>query len=117
MSSRKSIPLAFVASCGVLIAAGSALAQTPLPLPPEIAAPKDLPFPGTIRLAVDATDVTRHIFRVKETIPVGSGPLTLLYPKWLPGTHRPDGRVDALAGLVIKADGERVKWVRDMIDV
>ena len=38
---------------------------------------------------------------------MGSGPLTLLYPKWLPGTHRPDGRVDALAGLVIKADGER----------
>ena len=79
MSGRKSIPLVFVAGCGVLIAAGVALAQTPLPLPPEIAAPKDLPFPGTIHLAVDATDVTRHIFRVKETVPVQSGSLTLLH--------------------------------------
>src|SRR5882762_8310944 len=117
MSSRESIPLVFVAGCGMLIAAGVALAQTPLPLPPEIAAPKDVPFPGTIRLAVDATDVTRHIFRVKETIPVQAGSLTLLYPKWLPGTHRPDGRIDALAGLVIKANGERVEWVRDTVDV
>ena len=59
---------------------GNALAQTPLRLSssPEIAAPKDEPFSGTIRLAVDATDVTRHIFRVTETIPVQSGPLTLL---------------------------------------
>src|SRR5215475_5471465 len=117
MSARKSIPLVFVAGCGVLIAASGALAQTPLPLPPEIAAPKDVPFAGTIRLAVDATDVTRHIFRVKESIPVQSGSLTLLYPKWHPGTHSPAGRIDALAGLVIQANGRRVEWVRDTVDI
>src|SRR6266481_6208016 len=117
MSGRKSIPLVFVAGCGVLIAAGVASAQTPLPLPPEIAAPKDVPFPGAIRLAVDATDVTRHIFRIKETIPVQSGSLTLLHPKWHPGTHSPTGRIDALAGLVIQANGRRVEWVRDAVDV
>ena len=117
MSGRKSLPLVFVAGCGVLIAAGVALAQTPLPLPPEIAAPKDAPFPGMIHLAVDATDLTRHIFRVKETVPVQAGSLTLLYPKWHPGTHSPTGRIDGLAGLVIQANGRRVEWVRDTVDV
>jgi predicted metalloprotease with PDZ domain len=130
MSSHKSLSFGLTVGCVVLAAGSVALGQAPpLPVPLRstivpsafvpraIVAPKDTPYPGTIRLAVDATDVTRHIFRVRETIPVGSGPLTLLYPKWLPGTHRPDGRVDALAGLVIKADGERVRWVRDMIDV
>src|SRR5260370_11582840 len=117
MSGRKSIPMVFVAGCGVLIAVGVALAQTPLPLPPEMAAPKDVRFPGTIHLVVDASDVTRHIFRVKETVPVQSGSLTLLYPKWHPGTHSPTGRIDELAGLVIQAGGHRVEWVRDPVDV
>src|SRR5208283_1544636 len=120
MSHHKLLSLALFAGSVALAAGGIASAQAPpelLPLPSVIAAPTDTPYPGTIRLAVDATDVTRHVFRVSETIPVRSGPLTLLYPKWLPGTHRPDGRVDALAGLVIKANGERLKWVRDTVDV
>ena len=52
-----------------------------------------------------------------EIIPVQSGPLTLLYPKWLPGTHSPGGRIDTLAGLVIRADGQRLEWMRDTVDV
>jgi predicted metalloprotease with PDZ domain len=110
-----------LAAAGAAVAAGGlALAQTPpapLPLPPAIVAPRDAPFAGTIRLAVDATDVTRHIFRVTETIPVESGRLTLLYPKWLPGTHSPGGRIDSLAGLMIKAHGRRLEWTRDTLDV
>jgi predicted metalloprotease with PDZ domain len=94
-----------------------AFAQTPAPLPATIAEPQDRPYPGVIRLAVDASDVTRHIFRVHETIPVESGGLTLLYPKWGPGSHGPIGRVDSLAGLVIRADGQRVEWTRDTVDV
>ena len=109
MNDRKLLAPGVVTACAALIAAGSALAQTlPLPLSlslsPEIVAPRDAPFDGTIRLGVDATDVTRHIFRVTETIPVRSGPLTLLYPKWLPGTHAPGGRIDSLAGLKIQTD-------------
>jgi predicted metalloprotease with PDZ domain len=117
--------LSVIVGCAALMASGNALAQTPpLPFPwspeiwsPEIVAPKDEPFSGTIRLAVDATDVTRHIFRVTETIPVQSGPLTLLYPKWLPGTHAPVGRIDGFAGLVIRAGGRRLEWMRDTVDV
>jgi predicted metalloprotease with PDZ domain len=116
MSRRQALLLHLILGC-VVGTGGIALAQAPVPLPPEIGAPRDTPYPGPIRLAVDATDVTRHIFRVKETIPVQGGALTLLYPKWLPGNHAPTGRIDALAGLVIEANGRRVEWVRDTVDV
>ncbi|MEI6235526.1 MAG: peptidase M61 [Planctomycetota bacterium] len=79
-----------------------------------IPAPRDVPFPGTIELRVDATDVQRRIFRVTETIPVAqSGQMTLLYPQWLPGVHGPKGAIDKLAGLKITIDGKPHQWVRD----
>ena len=37
-------------------------------------------------------------------MPVQPGPLTLLYPKWLPGNHSPTGQIEKVAGLVIKPD-------------
>src|SRR5260221_14738363 len=81
----------------------------PVPMPPQIEAPADPPYPGSIRLRVDATDIERHIFSVHETIPVrGGAPIVLLYPQWLPGTHSPTGRVDKLAGLIIRANGTRI---------
>lgn len=45
-------------------------------------AARDIPYAGTIRLNVDATDIARHIFWVRETIPVrgGDSPV-LLYPQ------------------------------------
>ena len=105
-----------IAACG----AAPVMAQTPpqpLAMPPAIDAPRDVSYPGTIRLQVDATDITRHIFRVKESIPVHGGEMTLLYPKWLPGNHSPTGRIDAVAGLVIQAGRKRVEWTRDPVDV
>ena len=88
----------------------------PIALPP-IPAPADKPYPGVIKLAVDATDLDRHIFQVRETIPVTSGPMTLLFPQWLPGNHSPSGPVANLAGLIITADGKRVEWIRDPANV
>jgi len=88
------------------------------PIEPAVPVAQDVPYPGTITLAVDATDVTRGIFHVEETIPVaGPGPLTLLFPKWIPGKHRVDGLIRNLAGLRITADGETLPWVRDNLDV
>ena len=77
-------------------------------MPPEIAAPRDAPYLGTLTLSVDATDLKRRIFRVKEHIPVHGGPVTLLYPKWIPGKHWPAGRIDSVAGLVVTANGIRI---------
>ena len=91
---------------------------TPLPMPAEIPAAKDVPYPGTLTLSVDATDLDRRIFRVKETIPVASpGQMVLLYPEWLPGSHAPRGQLEKVAGLSITADGKPVRWVRDPVEV
>jgi predicted metalloprotease with PDZ domain len=79
------------------------------------APPRDVDYPGTLTLRVDASDVDRRIVRVAETIPVQSaGTLTLLYPRWLPGNHSTTGPVEMLAGLQVRtAAGERVEWRRD----
>src|ERR1700712_3969817 len=65
--------------------------------------PQDIPYPGTLTLSVDATDLDHRVFVVHETIPVAPGPLTLLFARWLPGDHGPYGQPSRLAGLVIKA--------------
>ena len=110
-----------VAICGFGAVMASAQTQ-PQPQPaaatPGIAPPQDIPYPGVIRLAVDATDLPHAIFTVHETIPVaGPGEVTLLYPKWLPGNHSPTGPIDKLGGLVITAGGQRLEWRRDPVDV
>jgi predicted metalloprotease with PDZ domain len=113
---QRLIPLAFLAPFAVLAAANSA--PTAAPLVDPIPAARDVAWPGTLRLAVDATDVTHGIFLVKETIPVSApGPLTLLYPKWLPGEHSPNGPILELAGLKITSGGQTLPWLRDPVDV
>jgi predicted metalloprotease with PDZ domain len=93
-------------------------APQPVPWPAQTPDPKDTPYPGALALFVDCTDIERHIFNVRETIPVRPGePITLLYPLWLPGHHAPRGRVDKVAGLMIYANGARVEWARDPVDV
>jgi len=89
----------------------------PEPLPPAVVAPEDTPYAGTISLSVDATNVNDRIFKVQETIPVKPGKITLLYPSWIPGTHSPSNPVGDFAGLVITANGQRVPWVRDKVEM
>lgn len=85
----------------------------------SIQSPRDIPYPGEIQLRVDATDVARGIFNVHETVPLaGPGPVTLLYPEWLPGNHAPRGPIDKLAGLRITTpDGTLLPWRRDPVNV
>jgi predicted metalloprotease with PDZ domain len=82
-----------------------------------IPVPQDTPYPGTMALVVDATDTERGIFRVRERIPAQSGPMVLLYPKWVPGYHGPVGPIDKLAGLRIWCGSTKIPWTRDMTDV
>ena len=109
------------ASAAVLLLAATARGETPpQPLPPAapIAPPQDIPYPGTLKLTVDATDLAHAIFTAHESVPVaGPGPLVLLYPEWLPGTHSPTGTIDKLAGLKITANGHALEWRRDPVEV
>ena len=89
----------------------------PVPLPPPIVAPADTPYSGTISLMVDATNVNDRIFDVHENIPVQPGEITLLYPEWIPGTHSPSNSIANFAGLVVTANGQRIPWVRDKVNM
>lgn len=77
----------------------------------------DTPYPGTLRLHVDATDLDHRVFRVREEIPAPPGQLTLLYPQWMPGNHAPRGPADKLAGIVFRANGKPIPWQRDTENV
>lgn len=91
---------------------------TAQPVTDSIPAARDIPYPGTMRLMVDATDTTQKILRVRQVIPVAApGPMTLLFPEWLPGTHSPRGQIDKLTGLTIRAGGKAVAWTRDPLDI
>jgi predicted metalloprotease with PDZ domain len=86
----------------------------PLPMPE----PEDVAYPGTLRLHVDASDVSRRIFRMHEVIPVArAGVLTVLLPKWLPGYHAPQAPIELLAGLDFEAGGRRLHWSRHPTEV
>jgi predicted metalloprotease with PDZ domain len=72
---------------------------------------------STITLEVDATDAPRNLLRARLHIPVQPGPLTLVYPKWIPGEHGPTGPITDLAGLQMSAAGHPVEWQRDAEDM
>src|SRR6185436_2086252 len=71
------------------------------------------PSPPMRKLRVDATDVSAHLLHVKVTLPASPGPMTLLYPKWIPGEHGPTGPVIDVAGLHVTAGGRELAWRRD----
>ena len=77
----------------------------------------DGPYPGTLKLSVDATDLSHRVFSVRQDIPVGPGPLRIHYPQWLPGNHGPRGPIDEIGGLRFSAGGQPLPWRRDPLDV
>ncbi len=72
------------------------------------------PSPPTI--SVDLREASRGIFHAALTFPVKPGPLTLVYPRWIPGDHLPSGPIENLAGLRFTANGQPVAWKRDVFD-
>jgi predicted metalloprotease with PDZ domain len=70
-----------------------------------------------ITLSVDLTDAPRKVLHATEVMPVSPGPLTLVYPKWIPGEHGPTGPIENMAGFFITANGQPVKWERDKVDM
>jgi len=72
---------------------------------------------GSIRLAVDARQAPQKILHAHMQIPVQAGPLTLYYPKWIPGEHIPDGPIIEMAGLKFSAGGKTIAWRRDLVEM
>ncbi len=92
MNARFSLPLAVCVGCLRITAATGAPSAT---------------------VEVDASEAPRGIERAHLVLPVKPGPLTLLYPKWLPGEHGPTGPIGGLSALKFETNGKLLAWHRD----
>lgn len=88
-----------------------------LPASAQVPAVGNAPYPGTIALHVDASNLSQQIFRMRLSMPVQPGPMTLLYPQWAPGNHGPNIPLTQLAGLKFSAGGKPLEWTRDPVQV
>ena len=43
--------------------------------------------------------------------------MSLVYPKWIPGNHRPSGPIGALTGIRTEAGGKSIPWRRDDLEM
>jgi predicted metalloprotease with PDZ domain len=68
----------------------------------------------TVRL--DAREIVRNHVHTDLTLAVKGGPLTLVFPKWIPGEHMPSGPLDTLIGMTMRAHGQLLAWQRDPKD-
>jgi hypothetical protein len=71
----------------------------------------------SIRVNVDATDAARNVLHTTLTIPVKPGPLSLFYPKWIPGEHSPTGPINDMVGLRLSGNGKSIQWKRDDVEM
>src|SRR3954452_13669160 len=85
---------------GLFLLALAACAQTPV-----------------TKVSVDATDSIRRLYHVKMTMPVKAGPLTLLYPEWIPGEHGPTGPITDVVNVRITGNGTSIPWRRDVAEM
>ena len=70
-----------------------------------------------MKLHVDATDAPRRILHATMSIPAKPGPMTLLYPEWIPGEHGPTGPIINLVGLKINGGRKTIAWKRDAVNM
>jgi predicted metalloprotease with PDZ domain len=69
-----------------------------------------------IRLHVDLTDAPRNIYHAHLQIPVHAGEISLVFPKFIPGNHRPSGPIGALTGIRMEGAGRSLAWQRDPVE-
>ena len=74
-------------------------------------------FAESVSLTVDATKTAQKLLHSHEVIPAKPGPMTIYYPKWIPGEHGPDGPIGSVTGLKFSASGKIIPWKRDLLDV
>ena len=70
-----------------------------------------------LSLFVDAREAPRDLYHVVEKIPVKPGQLNLVYPKWIPGEHSPDGPLNSVFDFFLEANGKVLTWERDPLDL
>src|SRR5204862_3358398 len=76
-----------------------------------------LTSPTSMTLDIDASDAPMKILHATMSMPAAAGPMTLFYPKWIPGEHMPSGPIANLTGLHFFADAREIDWRRDLVEV
>ncbi|SEO86139.1 Predicted metalloprotease, contains C-terminal PDZ domain [Luteibacter sp. UNC138MFCol5.1] len=101
------------ATLAAAVAAAMAL-SVPQARAADLPVAADQPYPGNLTLHVDLSDASRHLYHVRESIPVKPGHAILYYPKWIPGVHAPSGPLSNVAGFIVTGNGKRIPWRRDL---
>jgi predicted metalloprotease with PDZ domain len=69
-----------------------------------------------LTIFADASKTQKSGVAVTLTVPVKSRELTLVYPRWLPGSHSAEGALQNVARLKIVGNGSLLPWRRDPYD-
>jgi len=72
---------------------------------------------GPVKLEVDLRDAAKRVYHSKMAFPVKPGPMTLVYPKWIPGEHSPTEAIVDATGLHFRGGGKEIAWRRDDVDL
>jgi predicted metalloprotease with PDZ domain len=96
-----------------LVMAALVFASALVPTP----APAQAPPTHKVALHVDATDAPQGILRMHETFAVIPGALTLVYPRWVPGEHAPNGPIANVVDLTLRAGATNLTWQRDPVNL
>jgi predicted metalloprotease with PDZ domain len=70
-----------------------------------------------VKLEVDLREAARRVYHAKMEFAVKAGRFTLVYPKWIPGEHAPNGPIVDVTGVNFFANGKEVTWRRDTVDM
>jgi predicted metalloprotease with PDZ domain len=70
-----------------------------------------------VKLEVDLRDAPERVYHSKIEFPVTAGPLTLVYPAWIPGEHSPTAAIVDATGLQFRGNGKEIAWRRDSADM
>ena len=70
-----------------------------------------------IQITADLTEAPRKLYHAEIDIPVASGPVALITPKWIPGHHTPGNTLADITGVVFTANGKTLPWRRDDVDL
>jgi predicted metalloprotease with PDZ domain len=87
-----------------------------------LAAASLLPFSAVaqktpIMITADLSEAPRHLYHAEIDLPVKPGPVTFITPQWIPGNHAPTGPVSQIVGVEFTANGEKLAWRRDDVNL
>ncbi len=103
------LALLFGALPGAAVAADADTATLPETIPASLPA-------DALVLTVDARELPDGLLHAHESLAATGGDQVLVFPKWIPGTHAPAGRIVNLVGLRFSAGGATLAWDRDEAD-